>query len=276
MTARWPREVAADVVGRIATAPNVFLFLDYDGTLAPLAPTPDAAQPLPATPALLQDLAAWRGTQVAVVTGRSVTDIRCLLDVPGIYYVGIHGLEIRLPNGTVELSESVAVVRSVLPAIKHRIERAVGHRPGILIEDKGLALAVHFRLAARADAAFARAAVATAAEPAQRQGAPIAVLHGHEVVEIRSALANKGKTVCQLLAAYAPAALAVYIGDDQTDEDAFRLLPPQAITIRVGPATMSTAARYCAASPHEVLRFLRAVLDQRHTQESAIASGCRG
>jgi trehalose 6-phosphate phosphatase len=260
MTAPWLHEVEPGVLRRVAAAPRVFCFLDYDGTLSPLAPTPDAAAPLAGTAALLQELAAMPDVDVALVTGRTISALRRILDVRGIYYVGIHGLEIGLPDGTVELSESVAAMRSVLPAIRRQIEQALVNRAGVLIEDKGLALACHYRLASRADAAITRSTVSSIAQDYLRRGARISLMHGHEVVEIRSAYANKGKTVRRLLARHAPGALAVYIGDDRTDEDAFKLLPLEAVTIRVGPARMPTAARYRVEGPGEVLQFLRAIM----------------
>jgi trehalose 6-phosphate phosphatase len=257
------REVENTVLQRIAAAERLFCFLDYDGTLSPLAPTPDAATPLAGTVARLQALAVLPGTQVALVTGRTISDLRRYLDVPDIYYVGVHGLQIRSPNGVAQLSERAAVVRSVLPAIKRQIERALVDRPGILIEDKEMALACHYRLASRVDAATARQTVAAVARNYQRHGVHITVTHGHEVIEIRPASANKGKAVCQLLAAHGRSALAVYIGDDQTDEDAFALLPEESITIRVGPATTPTAAHYRVPEPDDVLRFLGAMADSR-------------
>ncbi len=276
MTARPLCEDDAPVLQRIAAAPSTFCFVDYDGTLAPLARTPDAAKPPPGAAALLHALAVAPRTQVALVSGRTIADLRSLLNVPGIYYIGVHGLEIAAPNGSVHYPESAAVIRAVLPAIKQHIERSLGHRSGILIEDKGLALACHYRLATRADAADVRAVVARVVERAQRDGVAIAVMQGHEVVEIRSAVINKGTTVCKLLAAHAPSALAVYIGDDQTDEDAFRLLPPESITIRVGPATLPTAARYRVVDPGEVLRFLHAILARRRGPELTPAQGSGG
>jgi trehalose 6-phosphate phosphatase len=263
MSARWLCEVKTVVLERVAAASHLFAFLDYDGTLSPLAPTPDAAAPLAGVSAVLQALAAAPRTQVALVTGRTVPDVRRFLNVPDIYYVGVHGLELRLPNGTIELSDSVAVVRSVLPAIKRKLEQALDARPGIIVEDKGPALACHYRLASSADAATASQVVTALARDYQRQGLPIAVVRGHKVVEIRPASVNKGKTVCRLLAMQVPSALAVYIGDDQTDEDAFKLLPAESITIRVGPAAEPTAARYRAEDPREVLSFLRAIVDRR-------------
>jgi len=275
-TARWLREVEADVLQRIAAAHCAFCFLDYDGTLSPLAPTPGQARPLPGAAAVLAALAESPGIRVALVTGRTVTEIRRLVDVPGIYYIGIHGLEICLPDGSFELSEHAAVVRAALPPIKQQIEQAIGKRPGILIEDKGLALACHYRLASRAEAARARETVAAVASSYQWRGVQIAVTHGHEVIEIRSALVHKGNTACRLLGTQGPLALAVYIGDDQTDEDAFELLPPESITVRVGPTPLTTAARYRVADPGEVLRFLRALLDCRRGPELAAAQAFEG
>lgn len=260
MNPRRLHDAEVTLLQRLAAAERVFCFLDYDGTLSPLAPTPDSAAPLAGTAALLRELAALPGFAVALVTGRMIADLRRLLDVPGIYYVGIHGLEIGLPNGTVELSESVAVMRTVLPAIRRHLEQALANRPGVLIEDKGLALACHYRLASRADGAITRDAVTAIAQEYRRRGARISLMHGHEVIEIRSAFANKGKTVCRLLATYSPSALAVYIGDDRTDEDAFKLLPPESVTIRVGPLLTRTAARYHVEGPDEVLQFLRAIM----------------
>ena len=83
-------EVEADVVRRIARAGSVFCLIDYDGTLAPLASTPNAAVPPPGTAALLEALATLPATEVALVTGRTVDNVRRFIDVPGIYYVGIH------------------------------------------------------------------------------------------------------------------------------------------------------------------------------------------
>src|SRR5262245_56361965 len=99
MNAQPLAAVQRAVLHRVATAPAVFVFLDYDGTLAPLAPTPEQAVPLPGTWQLLRQLAEGPDVKVAVVTGRTVANVRASFNVPGIYYVGIHGLEVRGPDG---------------------------------------------------------------------------------------------------------------------------------------------------------------------------------
>lgn len=271
MTTRWLRGAEPTLLHRLAAAERIFCFVDYDGTLAPLAARPEAAVPPAGTAALLRELAATPGLAVALVTGRTIADLRRYLDVPGIYYVGVHGLELGLPNGTVELSKSAAVMRTLIPAIKREVEQVLVSRPGVVLEDKGVALACHYRLASRADAEIARDAVTSIVRRYCRRGARIALLDGHEVIEIRCAWANKGKAVCRLLATHGPPALAVYLGDDRTDEDAFRLLPPDAITIRVGPARGPTAARYRAADPAAVRQFLRAIVACRRGWRHAAA-----
>jgi trehalose 6-phosphate phosphatase len=267
------RQVQAEVLRRVGAALAVFCFLDYDGTLSPLAPTPAEAMPLPGTAAVLRALAAAQGVQVAVVTGRPVAEVRRLLDVPGLYYVGLHGLEVRLPGGETQLTEAANALKELIPAIKRKVQHAVGGRPGIVIEDKGAALACHYRLASPADAERARQAMAEVVHEYHQRGAPVMLAYGHEVAEARLPHVNKGKTACALLAAYAPTALPVYIGDDQTDEDAFRLLPPATITVSVDPLGRPTRARFQLATPDEVHQLLRVILASRESAGGAYAEG---
>ena len=255
--------VEEQILQRLREAENVFCFLDYDGTLAPLAATPDQALPLPGTAPLLRELALTPGTRVALVSGRPIADVRRFLDVPGVYYVGLHGLGVCVPGGTIEWIEDVAAVRATLPEIRAQLQQSLAARPGVLIEDKGVALACHYRLASQADAVLVRQTMAAAVDAHQGKGVPLTLTQGHEVTEIRPTCANKGKTVCRLLARYSPSALAIYIGDDQTDEDAFAQLPSESITIRVGSSTAQTAARYGIEGPGEVRGFLEAMLEHR-------------
>ena len=263
MTRHVTHAVEKELVARIAAASDVFCFLDYDGTLSPLAPTPTEAVALPGTFALLRQLAAAPAVQVALVTGRPIADVRRFLDMPEIYYVGTHGLEVRLPSGEIQMAEGLDSVRSALPEIKHQLQQVVATRPGILIEDKGPALACHYRLAAPTDAAAARKFIAAAAHDYQRRGVPITLVYGHEVAELRPSHCNKGTAVRALLAAHGRASLPVYIGDDQTDEDAFEMLPADSITIRVGPSRVPTRAHYRLREPRQVQHFLRQILAAR-------------
>ena len=253
-------DIIAALLARRAACTSLFCGLDYDGTLAPIAPTPDAAVPYPGTAALLGRLAATPATRVAIVTGRSIDDVRRFLDLDDVYYVGIHGLELRRPGSTVTDSAAGRRARMVLPRLVERLRPELDGRPGLLLEEKGAAVAVHYRLAAESDAAHGRAVVEGLVDDLRDAGEAIDLLRGHEVVEVRPAGVDKGRALCELLASDAPGSLPLYIGDDRTDEDAFRALPAAAVTIRVGPADVETRAQFRLADPAAVHSFLQGVL----------------
>lgn len=247
----------------IFAAPDLFCFLDYDGTLAPIAPTPGEAVPLPGTAELLGDLARAPRTEVAIISGRSIDDVRRFIDIAGLYYIGIHGLELRRPGEETQTAPSAAVIRSLMPSIRRQLGESVGGLAGVLLEEKGAAIACHYRLASREDARRVRDTVIDLARSYQRRGVALTFIDGHEVTELRPVDANKGKAVSALLAVRSPQPLALYIGDDRTDEDAFQQLPASAITIRVGGPEQETLARYRLTDPAEVQDFLASVAEAR-------------
>lgn len=250
------------VLDQIAAALRLFCFIDYDGTLANIVASPELAYPHDKVPELLLALTRSPGVDVAIVSGRTLASLHALLEVPGLYYVGTHGVETQLPNGAVSLANGVAVIRSLLPRLKRQLEGALQAFPGVVLEDKGAALACHYRRVAADDAASVRDIVAQQVRAYRQRGTPLDILHGHQVVEIRPLSINKGKAVSELFARYGSGALAIYIGDDQTDESAFQALPANAITVRVGTPQF-TAARYQVADPEEVVTFLAAILKTR-------------
>lgn len=239
-------------------AAHLQLLLDYDGTLAPIAATPDQAAPLPGTASLLERLTDRPRTSLAIVTGRTIADVRRLLDLSQATYVGLHGAEIQHPGGPVEVDPAVTTLQRDLPRLKAQLEEALAGRHGVWIEDKGAALACHYRQASRVDAAEAQRIVAEIAATYRDRHGPIGLLHGHEISELRAAGIDKGRAVLTLLAAAPAAALPVYAGDDATDEDAFQRLPAAAITIRVAAAEVATHARYLARGPREIREWLEA------------------
>lgn len=243
------------ITNAIVSAPRAWLFLDYDGTLAPIAPTPDEAVPLPGIVDILGRLAALRRLHVAIVTGRSIANVRRFIDLPGLHYVGLHGAERQTPGGTIVVAPGAAALREALPRLAHQLSVRLTGRLGILFEDKGAALACHYRLASRLDAVDAKRCVEEIAAEYRSVGGEVAVLHGHEVSELRPVGINKGVAVLDLITAR-PSDATVYAGDDVTDEDAFAQLPRDAITIRVAATDIDTAARYRAQSPAEIRSLL--------------------
>lgn len=246
---------------RLHAAPALFCGLDYDGTLAPIAPTPDAAVPYPGTERLLRKLVATGRVRLAIVTGRSIADVRGFLDLEDAFYVGIHGLELKRPGEDVTDSAAGRRARAVLPRFVEQLRERIGSREGLLVEEKGAAVALHFRLANEEDKRFGRDAVQQLVDRLRDNGETLDLLEGHEVVEVRPAGVDKGRALCELLASDGADALPIYIGDDRTDEDAFRALPETAITIRVGPEGTETAARYLVPDPDAVHRFLASLAD---------------
>jgi len=254
------QEAAPALLRRIGDAAALFCALDYDGTLAPLAPTPGAAIPYSGTAALLTALAAAPRTSVVIVTGRTIPDVQRLLHVPQAAYIGVHGAQQQLRGGGIETIDRVRPLRVPITALYEELQRAVGAVPGVLLEHKEVAIACHVRLAAAADAARVTAAVTAMARARIRGGLPLVVSHGHAVVEIRPAGVDKGTALIGLLAGSPAETLAMYIGDDETDEDAFAALRAGAVTVRVG-ADAATAAQYVVpdvAAVHDWLTRVRA------------------
>ena len=222
------------------------LFLDYDGTLAPIVDDPSLAVPHPAVPDLVAQLAADH--EVVVVTGRDLGALGRLLGVR-VRAVGLHGAEEGWSDGTVEAS-----THAHADALD-RLRAEVPDAEGVVVEDKGAAFAVHYRAAPDADAA--RAALAAWAE-AVPDG--LTVVWGKKVVELRATDVSKGTAVARLAAAH-PDRTPVYLGDDVTDEDAFAALQAlrlPTVTVKVGPG--ETAAGHRLDGPDDVVAYLRGFL----------------
>lgn len=219
-------------------------FLDYDGTLAPLVDDPLAAAPHPEAPALLERLAARY--PVWIVTGRHLRDLDALLGLP-LRAVGLHGMQ----EGVIGEAP-----RSLLPqAAAEALARCRATAPqgdGLWLEDKETAFALHYRRAADPEAARRRLEAWAAGVP---EG--LVPIWGKHVVELRPEGFSKGVAVARLARAH-PEHTPLYLGDDVTDEDAFRALGGAAVTVKVGEG--ETAARYRLPDVEAVVRYLRAYL----------------
>ena len=239
--------------GAAAAGRALLLFLDYDGTLVPIRRRPGEAVLTEGRRAILRRLS--RRAFVAVVSGRSLADVRSLLRLPSVALVGNHGLEIQRGAHRWRHPGAVAVrgeLKAALAAIGRRLPRC----PGLLVEDKGLTGSVHVR---RVRAARLPGVDAVVRDEVARRRTALMLTRGHCVYEIRPRLAwNKGLGVRSLLAGLEAKGrpCIVYIGDDATDEDAFRVLRRDGVTIRVG-GTGPTFARFRLPSVREVWVLLR-------------------
>lgn len=220
------------------------LFLDYDGTLAPIVDDPSAAVPHPAVPDLLASLA--ERVPLVIVTGRDLAALGCLLG--GRHRaVGLHGAEHGWSDGTVERRATEAHADAL-----RALRAAVPDVAGVRVEDKGAAFAVHYRGAP--DEGAARAALEAWAEAVPAGLVPI---WGKAVVELRADGVSKGVAVAAIAAEH-PGRTPVYLGDDVTDEDAFAALAAlgrDAVTVKVGDG--DTAAGWRLADVEAVVAYLR-------------------
>jgi trehalose 6-phosphate synthase/phosphatase len=231
-------------------------YLDYDGTLVPIASRPADAVPGPSLAPLLAELTGAGRTTVAIVSGRTAADLeRWFGHLDGVWLGAEHGALLRPPNGSwapLHPGASGEWKARIRPVLDHFAERA----PGSLVEEKELALAWHFRLVEPESGEWLANELATALEQ-QVAGTDLAVLRGRKVIEVRFAWATKGEVAARIRAAGEPPAFELALGDDRTDEDLFERLGPDAVTIRVGSG--ATRARYRVPDHAAALGILEAL-----------------
>lgn len=247
---QWP-QVASEIV----SSPHIALFLDYDGTLTEIAATPAQATLPASTRSVLRVLSHRPRMTVAVISGRALKELRRLVRVRNLIYVGNHGLEMW-HNGR---KAGVVVPPSSQEAIAHirsRLADLATEIPGALVEDKGLSVSVHYRLVPewlerRFMKVFAREIV-----PLVRSS-ELTILHGKKVIELRPRVNwTKGHAALWVMTHVRQrSTLPIYIGDNLTDEYAFGALA-EGITIRVGAHAESTA-RYYVRDVKEVVTLLQ-------------------
>ena len=241
-------------------ASNLWLFLDYDGTLVDFASSPDEIKPNPKVAHVLAQLAGQSQMRVAIISGRKLHDIRLLLPVTGIFLAGTYGIEILTASGKEINRVDYDDVRPTLESLKPQWERIIVGRKGFFLEDKGWTLALHARFADDSDAEEVLAAAQSTIDQ-QKLTELFRILSGHKFLEIAPILANKKEAVDYLLHQFPfPEAKCVYIGDDDKDEEAFSAIHAQyGVAIKVlqpSQHSLLTDADYFLESPNGAIRWL--------------------
>lgn len=211
------------------------LFLDLDGTLAPIMARPDQVGPIAGRTALLQALGARLGGRLAVISGRAIGDIDRILAGAVVAVAGVHGLQRRASGGRV----IEAHPHPALSALGDDLRSLAATLPGVLIEDKRLSVAVHYRAAPDAGKRLAALARRMAAEHG------LTLQAGDMVIELRTPGQDKGDAIAAFMDEPPfSGSRPVFVGDDLTDESGFAAAARLGgYGVLVGPARETKAAR---------------------------------
>ncbi|MEK6528236.1 MAG: trehalose-phosphatase [Nitrospirota bacterium] len=241
----------------------ILLFLDYDGTLAPIVESPTLATLSKENKGLLKKISEEPNCSLAIISGRSLGDIQSTVGLKGIIYAGNHGLEIDGPKIKFENQISPRlklIIRHVYKDMVNKLSKI----NGVLIEDKGLVISVHYRLVAEKDIQELLSIFTEITDPHVVRD-KIRIDSGKKVYEVKPPVKwDKGKVVLWFLArqqfnSEGKNVLPIYIGDDVTDEDAFKALKNKGLTVFVGEPGNSEADYYLK-NTEEVTKFLRLII----------------
>jgi trehalose 6-phosphate phosphatase len=243
-----------DEIFRQARRKRLAVFLDYDGTLAPIVDTPDKAFMQKEMRAAVIELS--RHCTVGIISGRDRKDVQRMANIDSIIYAGSHGFDISGPDGFQLENEAGTKLLPILDQAEKELFDQLEKIKEVLVERKRFAIAIHYRLVAseKVDQVEEVVDKVAAAHPELRKA------YGKKIFELQPDIDwHKGKALLTLLSELkmdSDDVLPFYIGDDVTDEDAFKALRGLGIGIVVRNTDYETAAVYSLKSPDEVLEFL--------------------
>jgi trehalose 6-phosphate phosphatase len=273
LLAAWPK-----VLEQIQKARQILFLSDFDGTLTPIVEKPELAILPEATRSLLQELAFQRHLTVGLISGRALADLKARANLDGVIYAGNHGFEIEGP-GIIFVNPLVDEIKPFFRIIRQILILTLGTIKGVLVEDKGITLSVHYRQVEEARAREIKGLVEQAISGMASQ-VLFKVTSGKKVFEVRPSIDwDKGKAIRLLMKKYGKGGkqsglLPIYLGDDLTDEDGFRIIEKYGagITVHIGEPGVHSLARYFLHSPEEVHNFLIKLLD--HSQRGLLCEQC--
>lgn len=253
----WPR-----ILQNLKNARHILLLSDFDGTLTPIVERPEMAVLSPKIGRMLHILNSRHHVTVGIISGRALTDLKHKVNIGGLIYAGNHGLEIEGPG--ISFTNPVAEeLRPVLRVIHYVLAKALGQVKGVLVENKGLSLSVHYRMADKKNIQDIDNVVKKIVGTTEING-KARLTSGKKVYEVRPGVDwDKGKATKLLMKRYGKGGrksglLPVYLGDDLTDEDAFEVIESygRGISVFIGDQNKNSKARYYLKSHEEVGQFL--------------------
>lgn len=237
-----------------------FFFLDYDGTLTPIVRRPEDAILSDDMRLTLHELA--KAYQVAIVSGRDRQDVQSLVGIQGLIYAGSHGFDISGPDGLKLQNEQGMEALPDLNAAESRLQQKISGFRGAQVERKKYSIAVHYRNASEQDVAKIEAVV----DQVTSEYSSLRKNSGKKIYELQPDIQwDKGRAVIWLLRRLdsdEDNPLPIYLGDDLTDENAFRALQGIGIGILVGDHGAPSSAHYRLSDTHAVKLFLQAVIEK--------------
>jgi alpha,alpha-trehalase len=239
------------------------IFLDYDGTLTPIVPRPEEALLSSHTRSLLRKLS--QKCTVAIISGRERQEIQSIIDIDSIYYAGNHGFDISGPHNCSYIHPSAKIIEPYLSRAELLVSESLSSIQGILIERKRFSIAVHYRQVNPDRVETIRNELNRICSAVNG----LKVTSGKKVFELQPDLEwNKGTAVLWLIekllpiASLTPERTIMYIGDDLTDEDAFREIADIGISVLVGSHDTVTAAKYRLDNVDQVVDFIDSLVSR--------------
>jgi trehalose 6-phosphate phosphatase len=240
---------------------QLLLLLDYDGTLVEIAPRPELARPTQELIHVLRRIVSLPSLALVVVSGRSLTNLRELLPIRGLNYLGSHGAEgliageawtLKVDTGDKEEQEE----------LQRQLIGKLAYLSGWWLETKSMGFALHYRQARPNEEEKIMSVLESWLAQVDRSGRH-QILRGKKVVEILPLGVSKGAAIHEILLFPGFSdQFPVYLGDDVTDESAFQVLQGRGLTIKVGVGTGVTAATYLLPHPAAVRQFLALVANR--------------
>lgn len=242
---------------KIKTHLKIALFLDFDGTLVPIQKDPAQCFLPENIKEQLRSLTRSGHCYLSVLSGRSLSDIKKRVSIRRIYYGGNHGLDISGPN-IKYTHPKVILAKPIMDIAKRNLRKEIDDIDGAWLEDKKYTLSLHFRSVKKEDIfSVKRIFYKTVSELSDQK--PLAVVKGKKVLELVPNVSwDKGSAALWILKELKVKCLPIYIGDDQTDENAFKALHKKGTNIRVGKSK-KTLADYYLKGYWEISRLLQQI-----------------